>query len=203
VIQKTTFGTEYSQNETLDTLKDTIVLPEQVQAAARGDLQTRTPSPILPTSPLEKRDTFNTRDDPITPMFPSCPPSVQVQRTAEPPPPTSPTLLMTPTTLSHLRPTLTELREGVPIPRTNQRRSLFLPHPNAPKAPPISTSGPMFIVVQQSVPPQASHPSSPSGPPNRSLLDIIHMALHTPAPASLRPRMMSRVRQFMDSSTSI
>ncbi|KAF9554277.1 hypothetical protein CPC08DRAFT_672333 [Agrocybe pediades] len=68
----------------------------------------------------------------------------QAQPTASPPAP------------SHLRPApsplLAQLREGAGelVPGTNQRRSLFLPHPNAPKSPPagVSTQGPMFIAAQ-------------------------------------------------------
>jgi len=41
------------------------------------------------------------------------------------------------------QPTLADLHEGggTPIPGTNQRHTIFLPHPNAPKSPPTETRG--------------------------------------------------------------
>ncbi|GLB36933.1 putative protein with domain in Tre-2, BUB2p, and Cdc16p [Lyophyllum shimeji] len=49
---------------------------------------------------------------------------------------------------SHLRPTLHELRPA----GQGQRQSLFLPHPNAPKAPAAHSPGPMYVAQQQPPP---------------------------------------------------
>jgi len=110
---------------------------------------------------------------------------------------------------SHLRPSLAQLREGAGelVPGTNQRRSLFLPHPNAPKSPPagVANSGPMFIAAQQgSLPPHQQPPPSQQmnmqqqslnlqpgqvlppqynqqqRPPRLHLLGVIHQALSMP-----------------------
>ncbi|GLB44029.1 hypothetical protein LshimejAT787_1502130 [Lyophyllum shimeji] len=50
--------------------------------------------------------------------------------------------------LAHLRPTLHELRPA----GQGQRQSLFLPHPNAPKAPAAHSPGPMYVAQQQPPP---------------------------------------------------
>ena len=57
-------------------------------------------------------------------------------------------------TASHLRPSLLELRGGQLGAGQSQRRSLFLPHPNAPKAPAAHSPGPMYIAQQLPRPPQ-------------------------------------------------
>ncbi|KAG5338936.1 hypothetical protein C0989_005570 [Termitomyces sp. Mn162] len=95
--------------------------------------------------------------------LPSSPVTVVV--TLPPPPPTSPAL-----TPSRLRPPkLSDIRPS------GERQSLFLPHPNAPKATPNSISpGPMYITSQ----------TQPSSPPQLnaqrvrgSAIQAIHMAL--------------------------
>ncbi|PPR07716.1 hypothetical protein CVT24_003258 [Panaeolus cyanescens] len=106
---------------------------------------------------------------------PKTPPNRTISITSTPASP--PSVASTPPQPSHLRPSMRELREGatVPIPGTNQRRSLFLPHPNAPKPPPTVDEagrerGPMYIVAptmgSNGPPGQARSPPpmNPSGP---------------------------------------
>ncbi|KAG2004147.1 hypothetical protein CC2G_002738 [Coprinopsis cinerea AmutBmut pab1-1] len=81
---------------------------------------------------------------------------------------------------SHLRPSLRELREGatVRVPGTGERRSLFMPHPGAPKAPKDlgveESEGPMFLrgggvaCFAGWVPATTSWTSPRSGPATRS-----------------------------------
>ncbi|KAF5346504.1 hypothetical protein D9756_010105 [Leucocoprinus leucothites] len=222
VVQETTFQTEYTHDTTMDMTQTTIVLPESVQAAARGDTHPRTPSPapsptksdFLP-NPFDKSPLSPTV--PLQPLEVHSPPSTY--EASEPPvsptSPTSPTSPISPTspTLSHLRPprqapTLADLREGGgdPIPGTNQRRSLFLPHPNAPKAPPASTHGPMYIAAQhhpQQVPPPFPPPPpimpniavTEVGPPpmqKKSLVEVMQDAMYAPPSPAMRPRLMAR-----------
>ncbi|KAF8055636.1 hypothetical protein FPV67DRAFT_814386 [Lyophyllum atratum] len=67
---------------------------------------------------------------------------------------------------SHLRPTLSEIRPD------GQRRSLFLPHPNAPKAPAAHSPGPMYMVQQQPPPHPPQHHQIRGG-----VMQTIRMAL--------------------------
>jgi hypothetical protein len=104
----------------------------------------------------ESKDIFDVNPEPPSPLVPSEPP------TSQPAPSPSPTAASvsqsnTPSAAppSRIRTSLRDLREGgIQIPGTNQRRSLFLPHPNAPKPPPETSSspGPMFIAAQQPQP---------------------------------------------------
>ncbi|KAF7424993.1 hypothetical protein PC9H_010304 [Pleurotus ostreatus] len=60
-----------------------------------------------------------------------------------PPPPQSPATPLLAPPVSHLRPSLAELR-GEKHPDSVTRTSLFMPHPNAPK-PTVLSQGPMYI----------------------------------------------------------
>ncbi|KAG6826478.1 hypothetical protein H0H92_015651 [Tricholoma furcatifolium] len=120
-------------------------------------------------------------------------PQLQSQAAASPPPPAPstissppPSMVVSPppsatsspipvvaqnvtTTASHLRPKLSDIR----LPA--DRQSLFLPHPNAPKATPASLS-PGPIIASQShtnLPP----PRSPNQPPAGSVFQVLRMAL--------------------------
>ncbi|KAF8627921.1 hypothetical protein AX15_004171 [Amanita polypyramis BW_CC] len=95
------------------------------------------------------------------------------------PPPTGAAVF--PASQGHLRPSLADLR-GESIPGTNQRLSLFLPHPNAPKAPPVELSpGPMYIRSPR------EQSTTMAGPPTRTIatggqarlnsVGILHVAL--------------------------
>ncbi len=75
-----------------------------------------------------------------------------------------------------LRPSLADLR-GALIPGTNQRQSLFLPHPNAPKSPGLLTPGPLYIQSSQ-----ARSTAMQPGPPRMNSVGVIHMALSRPLP---------------------
>ncbi|KAG5650627.1 hypothetical protein H0H81_011552 [Sphagnurus paluster] len=87
-----------------------------------------------------------------------------------PPPTLRPTAPSSSPVPSQLRPSLLELRGQ----DQGQRQSLFLPHPNAPKAPPALSPGPMYI-AQQEPPPQ------PPLPPTRGgALQTLRMALAMP-----------------------
>jgi hypothetical protein len=129
----------------------------------------RTPSPAFIEEEKQKReqvdaeeeeenkDTFDVNPEPPSPLVPSEPP------TSQPPSPSPTAASASPSNFpsaappSHIRTSLRDLHEGgIQIPGTNQRRSLSLPHPNAPKPPPEASSspGPMFIAAQQPQPPQ-------------------------------------------------
>ena len=72
----------------------------------------------------------------------------------------------------YLRPSLAELRGIPPGQPEGQRRSLFLPHPNGPKAPSLNSPGPRYITQQQPPPPQP--------PTHGGVIQAIRMALSTP-----------------------
>ena len=105
----------------------------------------------------ERKNTFDVNPEPPSPLVPSVPPRSQPTPSPSPTPVSasqsqtskSPSATSSP---SHPQPSLRDLREGgIQIPGTNQRRSLFLPHPNAPKPPPEASSfpGPVFIAALQ------------------------------------------------------
>ncbi|KAG6827851.1 hypothetical protein H0H93_015275, partial [Arthromyces matolae] len=81
---------------------------------------------------------------------------------------------------SHLRPTLSDIRP------TGERQSLFLPHPNAPKATPTNLSpGPSIATQAQTQPPLArQEPQRVRG----SAMQAIHMILSGQAPVGPRGR---------------
>ncbi|KAF8989258.1 hypothetical protein BDQ17DRAFT_1373389 [Cyathus striatus] len=94
-------------------------------------------------------------------------------------------------------PTLAELREGgLQVPGENNRKSLFLPHPNAPKAPSASSPGPMYIASQQQQEQQQQQAyAMRTGPPRQHLVEVMRMALSVPRPAipvARAPGMMVR-----------
>ncbi|KAF9470703.1 hypothetical protein BDN70DRAFT_659976 [Pholiota conissans] len=131
---------------------------------------------------------------------------------ASPAPSSSPSPAPSPSP-SHLRPSLADLREptGAPLPGTNQRRSLFLPHPNAPKSPAgLVSPGPMYIAAQQQAPPgwpnMRQGPPGPGGPmqpmpygpqfgaPRPGVLQVIRMALSRPPPPMGVARAPNQIR---------
>ncbi|KAF8149384.1 hypothetical protein B0H34DRAFT_733556 [Crassisporium funariophilum] len=146
--------------------------------------------------------------EPSSPMVPTHPP-LAMSNPSTPPPPanagtfsSSATIEMSPSSTppSHLRPSLADLREGggPQLPGTNQRRSLFLPHPNAPKAPVgAPTQGPMYIAAQgqQAPPPQWQGHGPQQGlqgmrggmPPRPHVVGVIRMALSAPRGGALPP----------------
>ena len=146
VMQESTFETEHTHDLSLNITQTSTLLPESIHAAMKGHTLICTPPP----TPLVANHIYPHLLDGSS--VPSQPPPMQTlfRKTdvAEPLSPVSPTLH-----LCH-QPTLANLREGsgAPIPGTNQRRTLFLPHPNAPKSPSIQTRGPLFIASQHSSP---------------------------------------------------
>ena len=86
----------------------------------------------------ERKDMFDVNTEPPSPLVPSAPPTSQPMPSPSPTPASASQSQTsnTPSAASsppHLQPSLRNLREGgIQIPGTNQRRSLFLPHPNAP-----------------------------------------------------------------------
>ncbi|KAF5361144.1 hypothetical protein D9758_009039 [Tetrapyrgos nigripes] len=90
-------------------------------------------------------------------------------------PPTSP--IASQGQVSHLRPTLNELRGYTP--GQGERQSLFMPHPNAPKAPTDNHGmGPMFIRGTMS-----PSPAQRAGPdPRKVAANVLQMVLASPSP---------------------
>ena len=119
--------------------------------------------------------------------------------TLQPPPSSSPSLpspSASPTPSSppsHLRPSLLDLRGGQPGPGQGQRRSLFLPHPNAPKAPSADSLGPMYI-AQQHPPPQQLQARS-------GAVQSIRMALGGHGAPGRRPTIYGRTQVDLAAST--
>jgi len=145
----------------------------------------------------ENKDTFDAHPPP-SPLVPSKPPTSQpgsspsptAASTSQSQPSSTPSTAPPP----HIRTSLSDLREGgIQIPGTNQRRSLFLPHPNAPKPPPEASSspGPMFTAAQQPQPQQAPQTRAQSAARPTSI-GVIKMALSSipqpgpPVPALVR-----------------
>lgn len=97
---------------------------------------------------------------------------------------------------------LSDIREpgGPPVPGSNKRQSLFLPHPNAPKSPNDGIGGvtvtglagpgpgvPMYIAAQQQEGQQGGWARVPGGPPHTmmppvrpNVIGVIRMALTAP-----------------------
>ena len=192
-IEETTF--EHTHDSTLNTTQATILPTESVQAAVGGDTLIRTPSPV----PLLENQSIHPRS--LDDLLVHCQPSgvALPLRGRDIREPLSSTLPVSPA--SHSQPschplTLADLRKGggVPIPGTKQWRSLFLPHPNAPKSPPIETRGPLFIASQQHSL-FRGHTSDfivPEKMPKKRLLEVIYSAVHSPPSFALGSRMLSR-----------
>jgi len=147
---------------------DKVVIERSPSSPEMGNVKVvKQESPILGSRMVEKERPLSVALEKQGPSLPphaseldnaysSFPPTtastVNPVASAEPPP----ALTATPPPSSHLRPSLHELRGGQP---SGERRSLFLPHPNAPKAPSAHSPGPMYIAQQQppSVQPQQIH----------------------------------------------
>ncbi|KAG5641671.1 hypothetical protein DXG03_004452, partial [Asterophora parasitica] len=118
---------------------------EKEKAALRKVAESLPPlasvSPRPPVNGLPAATTFS----------PTPPPTASSSTLHPPPSPSSSTSPAPPP--SHLRPSLNELRGLQPGQEPAQRQSLFLPHPNAPKAPSGHSPGPMYIAQQQPPPP--------------------------------------------------
>ena len=135
------------------------------------------PSPIIPTAP-PLNESFFPSSPPHSPTVPRLSSASTIR--ADPP--------------NELRPplALSDIREprGPLLPGTNQRRSLFLPHPNAPKSlgegvvPVKGLAGPdpgvpMYIAAQQ----QGGWARGPGGnmlPARPNVIGVIRMALSVP-----------------------
>ncbi|KAF5368689.1 hypothetical protein D9615_010326 [Tricholomella constricta] len=129
---------------------------ENEKDALRKDAESVTPS-----TPLSQAHAF-----PPTTTTTSSPPPPPAYSTLRPPK-SSPSPAP-----SHLRPSLSELRGIQPGQEQGQRRSLFLPHPNAPKAPSAHSPGPMYIAQQQPPPPQPNTQQTRGG-----VMQTLRMAL--------------------------
>ncbi|KAF9459090.1 rab-GTPase-TBC domain-containing protein [Collybia nuda] len=123
--------------------------PDLASQQRLGSLKVANRTPTPPEGRKESKDDVILVEPP-SPMVPSVPqPTPPLTLSLQVPPASS-----TPPPASHLRPSLSELRGGQPgQPDQGQRRSLFLPHPNAPKAPSANSPGPMYIAQQQPPPP--------------------------------------------------
>ena len=143
------------------------------------------PSPIIPTSPPS-----NETSTPPPPQ--SSIPSSPLHNSTVPRLSSASTVRVDSPSID-LRPplALSDIREpgGPLLPGTNQRRSLFLPHPNAPKSVGdgvISVKGlagpdpgvPMYIAAQQQG--WARGPGGNVLPPRPSVIGVIRMALSSP-----------------------
>ena len=143
------------------------------------------PSPVIPTSP-PLNETLTPPPPqasiPSSPLYNSTVPRLSPASTVRVDSP--PIELRPPLALSDIR------EPGGPLlPGTNQRRSLFLPHPNAPKSvgdSVISVKGlagpdpgvPMYIAAQQQG--WARGPGGNMLPPRPSVIGVIRMALSSP-----------------------
>ena len=93
-------------------------------------------------------------------------------------------------------PTLAQLREpSGPLSPSGKRQSLFMPHPNAPKAPPPGAAiGPMYVVA-----------AATTAPPTRqsNVLGVIHQALAPRPPGTVRrgPTIYGRTETDLVSAT--
>ncbi|KIM37247.1 hypothetical protein M413DRAFT_448563 [Hebeloma cylindrosporum] len=142
----------------------------------------RTPSPSPSVA-----ETFPS--DPPSPLVPSNPPPSGSSPT---PPPTQ--ILHAPSSssstprtqpASHLRPPKPNAN-GSSFPEQNRRRSIFQPHPNAPKSPGLVQSSQGFAPRQGEMgssgphPPAQQHMGQGAPPPRPHLFGVIRMALSMP-----------------------
>ncbi|KAF7294733.1 Rab-GAP TBC domain-containing protein [Mycena indigotica] len=141
------------------------------------------PSATNSTSPHSPRSSAAT-----TPLSPSSPPDIS-------PPPSQ-----QPLTSNHQpKPSLSELRgymsnhKASEFDQPAQRTSLFLPHPNAPKAPPPTSGaeGPMYI---RPAPP-------PSQQRSESVVNIIRMSIGRSAVTRVSPTIYGRIEGDLTSAT--
>ncbi|KAF7304946.1 Rab-GAP TBC domain-containing protein [Mycena kentingensis (nom. inval.)] len=125
-----------------------------------------------------------------TPLSPSSPASPEIP---QPPP------LQSPSAQHQPKPSLSELRgymqaaENSPWDPSAGRTSLFLPHPNAPKPPPMASSqeGPMYIRA----------PPPPSQQQSESVVNIIKMSIGRSAVTRVMPTIYGRVDGDLGSAT--
>ncbi|KAF4566020.1 hypothetical protein EYR36_011434 [Pleurotus pulmonarius] len=137
---------------------------------------TRTTSPV----PLDSSLANSTSSD-----------AILLSATAEvapPPPPQPPAAQLLAPPVSHLRPSLAELR-GEKDPNSGMRSSLFMPHPNAPK-PTVLSQGPMYIRDPNShVPPSvAALPYGSQRPSEPGHLPAAANSRYPPTTATPPPR---------------
>ena len=186
VMQESTFETEHAHDLSLSITQTSALLPESSQAAMKGDTLICTPPP---TSLVGNHVYPHSLDDSLVPsQLPRMQTPLRRTDIAES---LSSFSAVSPT--SHVHPachqlTLADLREGggTPIPGTNQRRTIFLPHPNAPKSPPIETRGPLFITSQQH--------SSPCGDMNPVIPEVVSKtAMRSLSLLASKPRIMSTI----------
>ena len=186
VMQGSTFETEHAHDLSLNITQTSAHLPESSQAAMKGDSLICTPPPA---SLVGNHVYPHSLDDSLVlSQLPRMQTPLRKTDIAES---LSPFSAVSPT--SHVHPachqlTLADLREGggTPIPGTNQRRTIFLPHPNAPKSPPIETRGPLFIVSQQH--------SSPCSDINPVIPEVMsRTAMRSLSLLASKPRIMSTI----------
>ncbi|KAJ8689418.1 hypothetical protein PTI98_012321 [Pleurotus ostreatus] len=126
---------------------------DSIDNALDGITRTTSPVPMDPPSASSTSDT------------------VLLSATAEiapPPPSQSPATQLLAAPVSHLRPSLAELR-GERDPDSGMRTSLFMPHPNAPK-PTVLSQGPIHMVSKgRANYPSPRHPGSGLGGLSRAL----------------------------------
>ncbi|KAJ8507272.1 hypothetical protein ONZ45_g10348 [Pleurotus djamor] len=126
--------------------------------------------------------------NPYGPLSPPPPPSSQ-------PPAAAAAAATPPPVISHLRPSLADLR-GERDPESGLRTSIFSPHPNAPKAPVEGTSkGPLYIQQQRGeIPPNMAGPGgvpfNPNVPFEGSVPGVSRF--QSPPPPSSSPNLIQR-----------
>lgn len=86
------------------------------------------------------------------------------------------------------RPSLAELRGYPNTAVQGQRQSLFLPHPNAPKAP-LQSPGPLYIRKVENFPQLEPNPIRQGPDPNKVASNVLRMVLNKPPPPP-RPVML-------------
>ena len=122
------------------------------------------PSPLVPSNPPP------TDSSPTAPLAQTLPPASLTTPPAQPP--------------SHLRPPKLD-PNGSSFPEQNRRRSIFQPHPNAPKSPGLVQSAQGVAPGQGQMGPaglypQQQHTGQGSPPPRPHLFVVIRLALSIP-----------------------
>ena len=160
-------------------VEDDEELPRHVISSTLHESPLSSPEPNLDKLDTQDTESIDTDDsiplladshepEPDTPPEPSSTSPASASSSVLPPPPSAAS--------NHVHLSLTDLR-GELVPGTSQRQSLFLPHPNAPKAPCVLSPGPMYIQSSQ----QRSTAMQP-GPPRLNSVGILRMALSRPLP---------------------
>lgn len=166
-------------------VEDDEELPSHVISSSFHESPLSSPEPSLEKLNVESIDTDVSIPKPTDEPEPEPEPDTRASPELPSPIPASasspvPSPPATDNNIPHqLRPSLADLR-GELIPGTNQRQSLFLPHPNAPKSPGIFSPGPLYIQSLQ------TRSTMQPGPPRMNSVGIIHMALSRPLPPPVK-----------------